>query len=75
MKVADTSWCVLVKVITNNVVPAALIVEGAKVLLTLGRLGVMLSLSATVHVPDVQAGLVLVTPEGTEMIAVLVTCV
>jgi hypothetical protein len=64
---------VLVKVITNNVVPPALMVDGEKVLETVGLLGVMESLSAAVQVPNVQPAPVLVTPEGTEIVAVLVT--
>lgn len=63
----------LVNVITNKVVPPAAIVEGVNVLLTVGKLGVILSMSATVQVPEAQAGLVLVTPDGTEIVAVLVT--
>jgi hypothetical protein len=73
--VADTSRWVLVNVITSRLVPPAVIVEGVNVLLTVGRLGVMLSVSATVHVPVAQDGLVFVTPEGTEIVAVLTTWV
>ena len=65
----------LVKEITNNEVPPAVIVEGVKVLLTVGRLGVILSPSATVQVPAThnEDGLVFDTPDGTEIVAVLVT--
>jgi hypothetical protein len=49
--------------------------DGENDLEIVGRLGVMVSESAAVHVPDVQPAPVLVTPEGTEMNAVLVTCV
>jgi hypothetical protein len=65
----------LVKVITNSVVPPALMVVGVKVLASKGRLGVMLSTSAAVQVPEPQPEPVFVTPEGTEIEAVLVTCV
>lgn len=60
--------------ITKRVVPPALMLEGAKVLETVGRLGVMLSPSAAVHVPVLQPEPVFVTPDGTEIVAVLVTC-
>lgn len=62
-------------VITNNVVPPALIVAGAKVLEIVGRLGVMPSLSANVQVPVAHPAPVLVTPDGTEIVTVLVTVV
>lgn len=75
MKVADVNACVFVNVITNKDVPPALIVDGVKALEMLGRLGVMESGSTAVHVPEVQPAPVFVTPEGTEMDAVLVTCV
>lgn len=65
----------LVNVITNNVVPPALIVVGAKVLEMVGWLGVMGSLSAAVQVPEPHPAPVLVTPEGTEIVTVLVTWV
>jgi hypothetical protein len=65
----------LEKVITNNVVPPALIVAGAKDFETVGRLGAIVSKSATVQVPEVQSTLVLLTPEGTEIVAVLTTWV
>ena len=39
-----------------------------------GRLGVMVSTSAAVHVPEPQPAPVLVTPAGMEIVAVLVTC-
>ena len=61
------------KVITRSVVPPALIVDGVNDLETIGRLGVTGSLSAAVHVPELQPNPVLVTPVGTEMEAVLVT--
>lgn len=74
---ADTSWCVLVNVITNSVVPPALIAVGVNDLETVGRLGVIVSISAAVQVPVLQPAPlpVLVTPDGTEINAVLVTCV
>jgi hypothetical protein len=74
VNVADTSLWVLVKVITNSDVPPALIVLGVKVLVTRGKLGVILSISATVQVPATHpvATLVLDTPAGAEMEAVLV---
>ncbi|TAG24209.1 MAG: hypothetical protein EAZ37_16845, partial [Burkholderiales bacterium] len=72
VNVAETSWCVLVNVITKRVVPPALIVLGVNDLEIVGRLGVMGSESAAVHVPPVQPAPVFVTPEGTEMKAVLV---
>jgi hypothetical protein len=50
-------------------------VLGVKVLAIVGRLGVMESESAAVHVPDSQPTAVFVTPDGTEMNAVFVTCV
>lgn len=65
----------MVNVITNSVVPPALIVDGEKDFDIVGLLGEMLSLSATVHVPDAQPEPVFVTPDGTEIEAVLVTCV
>ena len=58
---------------TSNVVPPALIVDGVKSFETVGRLGVTGSESAAVQVPDVQSALVLLTPDGTEMVAVLTT--
>jgi hypothetical protein len=66
---------VLVNVITKSVVPPALIVEGEKDLAIVGRLGVIVSKSATVQVPEVHATLVLLTPDGTEIVAVFTTCV
>jgi hypothetical protein len=75
LNVADTNWCVLVKVITRSVVPPALMVEGANNLPMVGRLGVTVSMSEAVHVPELQAMLVLLTPEGTEIVAVLTTWV
>lgn len=63
----------MVKVITNNVVPPAFIVLGTNVLEIVGGLDEMLSTSATVQVPEPQPTPVLVTPDGTEMEAVLVT--
>ena len=74
MKVAETNAWVFVKVITSSVVPPALIVDGVKVLETIGRLGVMLSISAAVQVPAMHPKPVFVTPTGTEIVAVLVTC-
>ena len=64
----------LVSVTTNNEVPPAPIVDGVNVLDTVGTLGDTLSKSGAVQVPAVQLGaeLVLVTPTGGEMTAVLV---
>jgi hypothetical protein len=75
--VADVSKCVLVNVITSRVVPPALMVVGENDFEIVGRLGVMVSISAAVHVPVLQPMPlpVFVTPEGTEMEAVFVTCV
>jgi hypothetical protein len=75
VKVADTNWCVLMKVMTKREVPPALIEVGENDLDIVGRLGVIGSESATVQVPVAQPTPVLVTPEGTEMRAVLVTWV
>lgn len=77
MNVAETNRCVLVKVITKSVVPPALILVGANVFETVGGLAVTISVSVAVQIPPVQpaAVLVLVTPRGTEIDAVLVTCV
>lgn len=75
LNVADVSAWVLVKVMTNNVVPLELMVDGVKLLATVGRLGVIVSTSATVQVPDAQPAPVLVTPDGTEIVAVFVTWV
>jgi hypothetical protein len=74
LKVAETSLWVLVNVITNNEVPPAVMVVGLKVLETVGRLAVMVSLSGALQVPAMQlvAVLVLVTVAGAEMDAVLV---
>jgi hypothetical protein len=68
---------VFVNVITNNVVPPALIEDGVNDLEIVGRLGVIASISAAVHVPVLHPTPlpVLVTPEGTEIEAVFVTCV
>jgi hypothetical protein len=60
---------------TRSVVAPALMVVGVKDLETVGRLGVMVSRSAAVQVPELQATFVLLTPEGTEMVAVLTTWV
>jgi hypothetical protein len=73
VNVAETNAWVLVNVITNNVVPPALMVDGVNDLETVGRLGVTASGSTAVQVPDPHPAPVLVTPDGTEMIAVLVT--
>lgn len=77
VKVADVKACVLVNVMTNSVVPPALIVEGVKDLEMIGRLGVIGSESAAVHVPVEQLSPepVFVTPAGTDIDAVFVTCV
>jgi hypothetical protein len=66
---------VLVNVITSNVVPPALIVPGVNDLAINGRLGATVSTSTAVQVPLAQPAPVLVTPPGTEMVAVFVTCV
>lgn len=65
------------KVITNREVPPAGIEAGENVLDTVGRLGVTVSISLTVQVPDAQPGelLVLVTEGGGVIDAVLVTLV
>ena len=75
MNVAEVSACELVKVITKSVVPPALMVEGVKALDMVGRLGVIASISAAVHVPVLHPTPlpVFVTPTGTEIAAVLVT--
>lgn len=65
----------LVNVITNRVVPPAMMVDGVNVFAMVGRLGVIASESATVQVPEAQPKPVLVTPDGTEIVAVLVTWV
>lgn len=75
MKVAEVSWWVLVNVMTRSVVAPALMVVGVKDFETVGRLGVMVSKSAAVQVPELQATFVLLTPEGTEIVAVLTTWV
>lgn len=74
LKVAETSLWVLVKVITSNEVPPALMVLGLKVLETVGKLAVIVSLSGALQVPAMQlvAVLVLVTVAGAVMEAVLV---
>jgi hypothetical protein len=69
------SRCVLVKLITNRLVPPAVIIEGVKVLLINGRLGVIVSMSAAVQVPVVHSAFVFETPLGTDIVAVLTTCV
>ena len=65
------------KVITNREVPPAGIEAGENVLETVGRLGVTVSISLTVQVPDAQPAelLVLVTEGGGVIDAVLVTLV
>ena len=75
LKVAEVNAWVLVKVITSSVVPFELMLAGVKLLLTVGRLGVIVSVSAAVQVPVVQPAPVFVTPDGTEIVAVLVTWV
>jgi hypothetical protein len=78
-KVADVRACVLVNVITNSEVPPAEIVAGVNVLETKGRLGVTTSGSLAEHTPVSETQpvtvLVLVTPDGGVMDAVLVICV
>jgi hypothetical protein len=61
-------------VMTSNDVPPAMMVVGLKVLETVGRLAVIVSLSAALQVPATQAVavLVLVTLAGAVMEAVLV---
>jgi hypothetical protein len=75
VKVAETSRWVFVNVMTKSDVPPALIVDGANDFETTGRLGEMGSASEAVHVPEPHPAPVLVTPEGTDIAAVLVTCV
>lgn len=75
VKVADTSLWVLVNVITSKEVPLAKMVAGVKDLATSGALTEMVSMSATVQVPEAQPAPVLDTPVGTEIEAVLVTWV
>ena len=60
-------------VITKRVVPPAVMVLGVNDLEIVGRLGVTGSESAAVHVPLLQPTPVFVTPDGTEINAVLVT--
>jgi hypothetical protein len=74
LNVAETSLCVLVKVMTNNEVPPAVMVDGLKVLETEGKLALIVSLSTALQVPAMQvvAVLVLVTVAGAVMVAVLV---
>lgn len=60
---------------TRSVVAPALIVVGVNDFETVGRLGVMVSRSAAVQVPELHATFVLLTPEGTEIVAVLTTWV
>jgi hypothetical protein len=75
--VAETKRCELVKVITNKDVPPAGIDAGENVFDTVGKLGVTVSMSLAVQVPDVQLSelFVLVTDGGGVMDAVLVTLV
>lgn len=77
LKVAVVNLCVFVKVMTSSEVPPALIVLGLNVLDTVGKLAVTVSISAAVQVPAAQpaAELVLVTPSGGDIEAVLVTWV
>lgn len=74
LNVAVASLWVLVKVITSNDVPPALIPLGEKALETCGKLATTASRSATVQVPAEQPGaaFVLVTVGGAEIDAVLV---
>ena len=60
-------------VIVNKVVPPAFIELSEKLFETVGREGEIVSVSATVQVPDAQDELVLVTLDGGEIAAVLVT--
>lgn len=75
MNVADTSLWLFVKVMTKRLVPPALMVGNVNDLETNGLLALTGSTSTAVHVPDAQFRPVLVTPAGTEINAVLVTCV
>ena len=77
LKVAVVNLCVFVKVMTSSEVPPASMVLGLNVLDTVGKLALTVSISAAVQVPAVQpaAELVLVTPSGGEIEAVLVTWV
>lgn len=63
----------MVNVITKSDVPPDKILAGAKVLVTLGGVGVTTSVSVAVHAPTVQDGLVLLTLVGGVIEAVLVT--
>ena len=72
-RVADTRAWVLEIVIVNKVVPPAFIELSEKLFETVGREGEIVSVSATVQVPDAQDELVLVTLDGGEIAAVLVT--
>jgi hypothetical protein len=77
LKVAETNWWVLVNVITNKDVPPAGIVDGEKVFETVGKLALTVSTSTAEQtpVPEIQKVevLVLVTPLGGSIVAVLVT--
>lgn len=72
---ADTSAWVLEIVIVSKVVPPAFIELSEKLFETVGREGEIASVSANVQVPEAQDALVLVTLDGGEITAVLVTCV
>jgi hypothetical protein len=65
VNVADVSAWVFVNVMTSNVVPPALIVDGVNDFEIIGRLGVMTSVSVAEQVPPAQPAPVLVTPDGT----------
>lgn len=75
--VADTNLWVFTNVMTSSEVPPALIVLGANVFETCGKLAVTVSESVTEQVPTTQdvAVLVLVTLGGAVIDAVLVICV
>ena len=63
----------MVSVITRSDVPPDKMLAGAKVLVTLGGVGVTPSASVAVQAPTVQDGLVLLTLVGGVIEAVLVT--
>jgi hypothetical protein len=75
VSVAEVRRWLLVRVITNNDVPPDKMLAGAKVLVTLGGVGVITSVSVAVHAPTVHDGFVLLTLTGGVMDAVLVTAV
>lgn len=74
---ADTNACVLEIVMVSKAVPPAFMELREKLLETIGREGVTVSMSAAVQIPELQDAdaLVLVTLAGGEITAVLVTWV